>query len=746
MRVAELEDLLRIRGLAVQHALALSPDGDVLAYPVHEERDRRHPGHLPPGAVPPSAVGVRLQLAELGHDRAAALEGIPRELTSWGPSWSWDGQTLAFFGAAEERGPVHLHVWGRQERRGRCACTAPVWTQGFPHDRPAWTADGRLCVVLLSPAGGERSGPAEAPIGGPSVLVFESPGTQGAEGPSLSGDAHGDLVLIDPHTGAVERLLEGVPALRGHPAPPAASSPLHGWILWEERVRQPESTRFRFRRGLHLLAVAERRDLLLRVWDDEGAVHHPPRWAPDGRRFAVVSDGRPLVWEAADPEAPPRLGALPDGRRAQGGFLAWTADGSGLLLWGDRELWFVPSDGGGSAAVRLSVPGREVVGLLHDAAHGWLPPGGVWVVTRDPATERGGLFRLPLDGGAAECLVEEPHRFWAAPRSPLLTVAGDATPSGTRFVYTVQEAERPGQVLRVTGDGRRWVGIDLNAEVRDVRFGRRRTFRYRTVDGQEVGARLLLPPDWQEGVPCPTLVAVYPGTAPSRNPQEFDGGDIVPHQLLAARGYAVLEPDVPYSPAEARDPADAAAAAVLPAVNEAVRLGYADPDRLALAGHSYGGYAVLTVLCRTGRFRAAVASAAAADLVSAYGAMPGAPAARDRAFGVFWCENGQAGMGAPPWVRPLRYVANSPVFSLDRITTPLLLIAGAEDETVPWWQAAEAFVGLRRLGRPCTLLLYRGETHVPSRWSVANRRDLADRVLEWLDRHLRGREGKGRDP
>lgn len=76
--------------------------------------------------------------------------------------------------------------------------------------------------------------------------------------------------------------------------------------------------------------------------------------------------------------------------------------------------------------------------------------------------------------------------------------------------------------------------------------------------------------------------------------------------------------------------------------------------------------------------------------------------------------------------------ANSPVLQLDRITTPLLLLAGGQDSVVPWTQAAEVFVGMRRLGRRCTFLLHPAGGHGLGHLSTAGTQALWNRVVGWL--------------
>jgi len=200
-------------------------------------------------------------------------------------------------------------------------------------------------------------------------------------------------------------------------------------------------------------------------------------------------------------------------------------------------------------------------------------------------------------------------------------------------------------------------------------------------------------------------------------------------QLLATRGYAVLLPDVPQ---QLGTPMFDIAKAVLPGVNKVIDMGIADPDRLGLLGHSYGGYSVVSLLVQTKRFKAAVESSGYADLVADYGEMDD----RGSAFGVSIEETGQGLMGGSPWAFRERYIENSPIFYLDRIETPLLMIHGTKDTAIAPFLGDELFVGLRRLGRIVEYAKYEGEGHTPT--SVANQLDIASRMIRWFDEHLKG--------
>jgi dipeptidyl aminopeptidase/acylaminoacyl peptidase len=93
-------------------------------------------------------------------------------------------------------------------------------------------------------------------------------------------------------------------------------------------------------------------------------------------------------------------------------------------------------------------------------------------------------------------------------------------------------------------------------------------------------------------------------------------------------------------------------------------------------------------------------------------------------------------MGESPWANPQRYIDNSPFYRVDRIHTPLLIVAGEADDTCPADGARHFFAGLRRLQRPAQLLVYPGEGHSISDWSVQHAVDVSQRMVEFLRRHI----------
>jgi dipeptidyl aminopeptidase/acylaminoacyl peptidase len=145
--------------------------------------------------------------------------------------------------------------------------------------------------------------------------------------------------------------------------------------------------------------------------------------------------------------------------------------------------------------------------------------------------------------------------------------------------------------------------------------------------------------------------------------------------LFAALGYAVLLPSIPTNP---DDPSalEPLMRGVIPAIDAAVASGIADPDRLAVVGHSGGGFAALGLIVQTNRFRSAIASAAYSNFLSFYGTFYGSYRYGDsgspetaQILRMLNLENGFMGLGGDPWTVPERYRNNSAVLRADKVET-----------------------------------------------------------------------------
>lgn len=409
-------------------------------------------------------------------------------------------------------------------------------------------------------------------------------------------------------------------------------------------------------------------------------------------------------------------------------------------LWdGTNDIYFInngalwrASVADGKAAEVGSVRDRRITKLIASSADRlWTTKGGTStvVVTRDDFEKQDGFYEVDLKTGGGPKLLEQGQCYTCSGVVPPFAVTAD----GRQVMYFTED-DRNDEDL--------WIGdamfrsprrlTRLNPGFDPAKMGTTRLIGWLGDDGERLHGALLLPPDYEEGKRYPLIVWVYGGELLSNQLHEFGMAGSGPFnmQLFATRGYAVLLPDAPQ---HRGTPMADLAKAVLPGVNKVVEMGIADPDGLGIAGHSYGGYSVLSLAVQTTRFKAAVEMDGPGDLVGAYGAMN----KNGTAFETSVEEEGQGLMGGTPWQVRDKYIENSPFFYLDNLTTPLLIVHGTQDTAVAPFLGDQLFVGLRRLGKEVEYAKYDGEGHSPLEWSRANQRDLCNRVIAWFDKYLK---------
>jgi dipeptidyl aminopeptidase/acylaminoacyl peptidase len=209
-------------------------------------------------------------------------------------------------------------------------------------------------------------------------------------------------------------------------------------------------------------------------------------------------------------------------------------------------------------------------------------------------------------------------------------------------------------------------------------------------------------------------------------------------QVLAGAGYAVVYCNPPgsqtyseeFSGRVCRAWGEADFPCFMALVDRAIEAGIADPDRLGVAGASYGGFSTLWAITHTERFKAAVSMRPVSAAQGFYGSSD-----------IGW-SFGASEMGAEPWEDPAAYERLSPTTYLDRVTTPLRLIAGTGDLRTPAEQAEQVFIRLRKMGREVDLVVFNGESHgMVVQGKPWNRVRHMRAVREWFDRYLQGGAG-----
>ena len=274
-----------------------------------------------------------------------------------------------------------------------------------------------------------------------------------------------------------------------------------------------------------------------------------------------------------------------------------------------------------------------------------------------------------------------------------------------------------------------------------------RQIRYRT-GGREVPGWVVLPPGYSGGR-LPALVWIYggqiQGDAPPADAQPGGGPTpVFDGQLWAAQGYVVIYPSTPIRPAAETDVPALLADAAVAAVDAAVAAGWVDANCVGLIGHSFGGYSTAAVLARrSDRFRAAIAMSGIYDFAEAWGSrapsdvLIEANGHGDLSETKTFVEDGQIGLGEPPWIDPEAYRRSSPFYSVSDIKTPLLLTVGDLELGPTQMQQADRFYSaLRRTGNPAVLVRYWGQGH--TQFDVGDVRDQWARFTAWFAHYLKG--------
>jgi dienelactone hydrolase len=159
---------------------------------------------------------------------------------------------------------------------------------------------------------------------------------------------------------------------------------------------------------------------------------------------------------------------------------------------------------------------------------------------------------------------------------------------------------------------------------------------------------------------------------------------------------------------------------------------WVDIKKLGLQGHSFGGEETAMLIAHTNFFAAAQETAGPVNLTSYYSHRIGGSVNRNSYF-----DKDQGNLRYSPWERPDLYIENSPVFHVENIHTPLLIVHNKGDDNVPPSQGNELFTALRRLQQPVWLLNYKEEGHTID--NLINQLDFTIRQQQFFDHYLKGK-------
>ena len=309
------------------------------------------------------------------------------------------------------------------------------------------------------------------------------------------------------------------------------------------------------------------------------------------------------------------------------------------------------------------------------------------------------------------------------------------SPTGKWAVHTFSNTETPPVIDMVSFPGHKHVRlITDNAEAKQqyqaLGLQPKEFFQVRS-DELLLDGWMIKPANFDPNKKYPMIVNFYERNSETLNKYHMPEPhrSTIDYSMYLSNGYIVFNPDNRY-----RDgyPGESCYNCVMPGIQEVLSRGYVDEKKIGAQGHSWGGYQVAYLATRTRLFAAIESGAPVVNMFSAYGGIRwGSGLARS-----FQYEHTQSRLGATPWSDPRRYYENSPLFLMDKVETPILIMHNDQDGHVPWYQGIEYFVALKRLGKPAWMLNYTGEPHWPTK--TPNKLDFQIRMKQFFDHFLKG--------
>jgi len=417
---------------------------------------------------------------------------------------------------------------------------------------------------------------------------------------------------------------------------------------------------------------------------------------------------------------------VPDEPNAYG-IAMWMDNHKSFILYDRYDLWLV--DATGLNASQLLTKGRaskkeyRFIKLDDDKKFiGFKDQ--ILLRFYNEVDKKEGIALLDMGNRTLFTMTEQPMHFTtivgAKNSNQLIVMQEDEKNAANIYPYSfTQEKQTP---IALTA---------INPQQANYNWMQSQLVKWKAYTGRTAEGVLYLPEDFDAKKKYPMIVYFYERNnqtlhnylAPSPTPSRLN----IP--FFVSRGYVVFVPDIWYKKGY---PGQGAYDYILSGTRAMVQKGFIDSTRIGLQGQSWGGYQIAYLITKTNLYAAAWAGAPVVNMTSAYGGIRwGAGINRQ-----FQYEKTQSRIGANLWERPDLYIKNSPLFELNKVKTPIVIMSNDADDAVPWYQGIEMFTAMRRLAKPIWMLVYNNEAH--NLVERKNRKDIQIREQQFFDHYLKG--------
>ena len=271
---------------------------------------------------------------------------------------------------------------------------------------------------------------------------------------------------------------------------------------------------------------------------------------------------------------------------------------------------------------------------------------------------------------------------------------------------------------------------EINPQQSQYNWGTTELISWRTPKGYQSKGILYKPEDFDPNKKYPMIVYFYEKLsdglnryiAPAPTPSRLN----IPY--FVSNGYLVFAPDISY---EDGHPGKSAVEFINSGVEYLKKNSWVNGKKIGIQGQSWGGYQVSYLITQNDLYAAAWAGAPVVNMTSAYGGIRWSSGMNRQ----FQYEKSQSRIGKTLWEAPELYLENSPLFHLDKVTTPVVIMSNDKDGAVPWYQGIEMFTALRRLDKKVWLLNYNNDDHNLTKRQ--NKKDIQIREQQFFDYYLK---------
>ena len=418
------------------------------------------------------------------------------------------------------------------------------------------------------------------------------------------------------------------------------------------------------------------------------------------------------------------------------GLGAWLKNDAALLVYDRYDIWKIDPENK-NIPINLTGNGRstktsyrlidfenKIQSTLNESKIGLDPTKTYYIDAHNEISRNDGIYTISLKKNQnPKQIIEGAYKLNAFIKAKDSNV----------IIYTQETFQQFPNIQLTENSFKNTVQIsNVNPQQDNFLWGTKELYTWTSLDGQKLEGLLIKPANFDPNKKYPMIVNFYEKASQRLFDHQVPEAhrSTVDYHYYSSQGYIIFNPDVYYKTGY---PGEDAFNCVMPGVTQLISEGFVDEKSIAAQGHSWGGYQVAYLATRTNLFAAIESGAPVVNMFSAYGGIR-LWTGRNRSFQY---EHTQSRIGKSIWESPLRYIENSPLFTVDKIQTPMLIMHNEDDGAVPFSQGVEFFIALRRLKKQAWLLNYNEADHWPTK--VRDKYDFQVRLAQFFDHYLKGK-------